>query len=96
MNFATKVQNNSIGKSDRENKKTGRMTPSRYKVGFSKALEDFDGLYGLLLLFHGHLRDDDVKDAVFDFGADLLLVYVPINESLPSATFGSKLPPTKI
>ena len=41
-----------------------------------KALPDFDGLHGLFLLFHGHLRDDDVQDAVFDLGADLLLVDV--------------------
>ena len=40
------------------------------------ALANFDGLHGLLLLFNGHLRDDDVEDAVFDLGADLLLVDV--------------------
>ena len=40
------------------------------------ALANFDGLHGLLLLFDGHLRDDDVEDAVFDLGADLLLVDV--------------------
>ncbi len=40
------------------------------------ALADFDGLHGLLLLFDGYLRDDDVEDAVFDLGADLLLVDV--------------------
>ena len=34
------------------------------------------GLHGLLLLFNSHLRDDDVEDAVFDLGADLLLVDV--------------------
>ena len=40
------------------------------------ALADFDGLHGLFLLFDGHLRDDDVEDAVFDFGANLFLVDV--------------------
>ena len=52
------------------------MTPSRCRVGLAKTLADFDGLHGLLLLFDGHLRDDDVEDAVFDLGADLLLVDV--------------------
>ena len=52
------------------------MTPSRCGVGFAKTLADFDGLYGLLFLIDGHLRDDDVEDAVFDLGADLLLVDV--------------------
>ena len=57
-------------------KKTGRKAPSRCKDWISKALADFDGLDGLLFLFDGHLRDDDVQDAVFDLRADLLLVDV--------------------
>ena len=79
-----------LGNAEGKTKKTGRMAPSRCGIVLKachtealaeciyalNALANLDGLHGLLLLFNGHLRDDDVQDAVIDLGADLLFVDV--------------------